>query len=281
MDREKLLIIGCGDLGRRLAQQLEGSNIAITGLRRHPPASTPAITYCPLDASDGQALMQVMAQNFDTVVITLTPQSRSDEGYVAGYVTPAELLVKVLKQLQVRPRLILFVSSTAVYGQDQGEWVDEGSLTKPTAFNGKRLLQAEETLLHSGLPVSVLRLSGIYGPGRARLLNKVATGKAPLQNHWTNRIHADDAAGFMAHLLVLSRRQPLAPVYLVSDSEPARSAEVVSWLASQLSVGTGPREPVLDLNKRVNNRLLLASGFELQYPDYKTGFIDLLIRKSP
>lgn len=280
MDREKLLIIGCGDLGRRLARQLAPQPVAITGVRRQAESDTGNLHYIAADATDEQAMMALLAEGFDTVVMTLTPAGRSAAGYEAGYVKPCRVLVQCLQTLARPPRRILFASSTAVYGQDAGEWVDEQSLAKPRRYNGEQLLRAEQLLLDSGLPVTVLRLAGIYGPGRRHLLNRVAAGDAPLTDAWTNRIHAEDAAGFMAHLLDLSARQLLLPVYLVSDGHPATAAEVVRWLAARLGVSTGPYRPVDKLNKRVGNRLMLATGYTLQYPDYRTGFAELLDRSE-
>ena len=280
MDREKLLIIGCGDLGRRLARQLASRPVAITGVRRRAEPDRDNLRYIAADAGDEQAMLALLGEGFDTVVMTLTPAERSPAGYDAGYVKPCQVLAKALQALPRAPRRILFASSTAVYGQEHGEWVDEHSLTKPQRYNGEQLLRAERVLLDSGLPVTVLRLAGIYGPGRRQLLNKVAAGDAPLTDAWTNRIHAEDAAGFMAHLLDLSIRQLLLPVYLVSDGHPATAAEVVGWLAERLGVGTGPHRPVDKLNKRVGNRLMLATGYSLQYPNYRAGFTELLDKRE-
>lgn len=283
MDREKLLIIGCGDLGQRLARHLAGTGVEITGLRRRPRDSddqTPELRYVAANATDEMAMMTLLREGFDTIVMTLTPAERSEAGYQRGYVRPCEVLVQSLQVLPKVPRQILFASSTAVYGQQQGEWVEEQSLTKPRRYNGEQLRKAESVLLDSGLPVTILRLAGIYGPGRQHLLKKVASGQAPLTDAWTNRIHAEDAAGFMAHLLDLSERQLLAPVYLVSDGAPAPAAEVIRWLAEKMGVGTGEHQQVHNLNKRVSNRLMLATGYTLQYPDYRAGFGELIESES-
>lgn|SRR5690554_701715 len=276
MDREKLLIIGCGDLGQRLAQHLSDQPLAITGVRRRATKDRGNLRYIAADIHQPDTLAALLTEDFDRLVITLTPAERSAAGYETGYVIPCERLVALCRRLPRPPRQILFASSTAVYGQDTGEWVNEQSLTQPRGYNGEQLLRAEQLLLDSGLPVSVLRLAGIYGPGRNRLLRRVAAGDAPLSDAWTNRIHAEDAAGFMAHLLLLSQHQPLLPVYGMSDGQPATSAEVVSWLAQSMGVGTGAPQQSANRNKRVGNRLLLATGYRLRYPDYRAGFGALL-----
>src|SRR5690606_24982960 len=104
-------------------------------------------------------------------------------------------------------RRVLFASSTAVYGQDDGSWVDETSPTEPRRFTGRCLLEAEALLAGSGLGFSNVRFAGIYGPGRGRLLSQVLDGSAVFgsEPHITNRIHRDDCAGFLQHLIGMSQ----------------------------------------------------------------------------
>ncbi|WP_041521797.1 SDR family oxidoreductase [Gilvimarinus agarilyticus] len=274
MDSEKLLIIGCGDLGRRLADALSDSHIATTGVRRHPPASAGALQYRALDAADEQAMTELVAEGFDHIVLTLTPAARSEAGYRQGYVQPCKTLVRALAAAKQCPRRVLFVSSTAVYGENAGEWVDEATAPHPVRYNGEQVLAAENVLRHAELPLSVLRLSGIYGPGRSRLIDNVREGRAAPKPSWTNRIHADDAAGFMAHLL-LSTAVP-QPLYLVSDSEPTPYSEVVTYIAQRVGVSLPGAVPADGMNKRIDNRRLCASGYQLRYRDYREGFAELL-----
>lgn len=277
MDSEKLLVIGCGDLGRRLAGQLAASNMAVTGVRRHPPATTTAeLQYRALDATDESAMTALLAAGFDHIVLTLTPAERSEAGYHTGYVVPCQTLVRALGAADRWPRTVLFVSSTAVYGETSGEWINETTPPRPTRFNGKQVLAAEQILRDAGLPLSVLRLSGIYGPGRSRLIDKVRQRCAPPKPSWTNRIHADDAAGFMAH--IVQKIPAPQPVYLVSDSEPAPYAEVVAYIAKGLGVSLPEAVNTESLNKRIDNRRLCASGYTLRYRNYREGFAELLTR---
>ncbi|BFM22293.1 SDR family oxidoreductase [Gilvimarinus japonicus] len=274
MDSEKLLIIGCGDLGRRLAGQLAGSGMAVTGVRRNPPKATDELQYRALDASDERAMMALLAEGFDHIVLTLTPAERSESGYHTGYVVPCQTLVRALAAAGKMPRRVLFVSSTAVYGENNAEWIDETTPPQPARFNGEQVLAAEQVLRDANLPLSVLRLSGIYGPGRSRLIDRVRHGNAAPKPSWTNRIHADDAAGFMAYLL---RETPEPqPLYLVSDSEPVPYAEVVTYIADCLGVSLPASVPAEGMNKRIDNRRLCASGYQLRYRDYREGFAELL-----
>lgn len=276
---EKLLIIGCGDIGQRLAQQLALDSYQITGLRRHPPKDLPSLQYRACDATQAEQLSAILgSEQFSVIVISMTPAERSDAGYESAYVQTCRNLVTGLTHQQRQPRLILFVSSTAVYGQNDGNWVDEASPTVPEGFSGKRLLEAEQVIRQSGFVHCIVRFSGIYGPGRNRLIEQVKQQRASASPHYTNRIHADDCAGVLAHLIKLSCTQKLAPVYLATDSAPTPMIEVVSWIAGQLG-----REDFLAPdavnergNKRISNQRLLASGYSLRYPDFRTGYAELI-----
>jgi len=210
------------------------------------------------------------------------PTFEYDEaGYRAAYLHGLSNLFDA-----VDARRLLFVSSTAVYGQNEGEWVDESSDTDPPRFNGRVLLGAEALAGRSAAQSTVVRFSGIYGPGRDYLVRKAASGEASCREdppQWTNRIHADDCAGVLAHLLTLDRP---APVYCASDSYPAPRAsdsypaprcEVMDWLAGQLDVAP-PRRESSDRGqgKRVVNARLLASGYRLIHPDYRSGYQEML-----
>lgn len=277
--QEKLLIIGCGDLGQRLAQHLDRETYTITGLRRHPPADQPHLHYLACDATQsGQLDTHFSDQSFDVIVITMTPTERSDAGYQQAYVSTCHNLIAALRQHQRKPRLIIFVSSTAVYGQNDGSWIDEQTATQPNGFAGTRLLEAEQIIQNSGFAHCIVRFSGIYGPGRNRLIEQVKQRRAPASPHYTNRIHAEDCAGTLAHLIALQHKQPLANIYLATDSSPTPMIEVVSWIAQQLGAtdflcaeASNERG-----NKRISNQRLLTSGYQFRYPDYRMGYAELL-----
>lgn len=279
LSKERVLIVGCGDIGQRLAQCLVPENYVVTGLRRHPPADTNVLRYQACDATSPDQLAQVLQQDFSIIVISMTPGERSDVGYQRAYVQTCENLVTGLKAQGRQPKLILFVSSTAVYNQMDGSWVDEDSPAEPEIFSGKRLLEAEQIIQTSGFTNTIVRFSGIYGPGRNRLIEQVRQGCASNSEHFTNRIHADDCAGVIAHLLELRHQNaPLATVYLATDNAPAPMIEVVTWIAGQLGVSDFLSEEAVNErgNKRCGNQRLLASGFIFLYPGYKEGYGDML-----
>lgn len=281
MNSEKLLIVGCGDLGLRLARELQNSHYTVTGLRRTPPADTPAcLAYRACDVNDPVAFSAALSEGYSVIVITMTPSERSDSGYQRAYVDTCQTLVDSLHSQSHQPRLLLFVSSTGVYGQEDGGLIDENSPTQPTGFSGQRLLEAEKIIRQSGFAHCIVRFSGIYGPGRNRLIQQVREGRASVSDAFTNRIHADDCAGVMAHLIDLHQQGHMrSRIYIASDCEPAPMREVITWLAAQMKLPLAVVETAGASergNKRCNNQLLLASGYHFRYPDYRAGYSALL-----
>jgi nucleoside-diphosphate-sugar epimerase len=275
---EKCLIIGCGDLGRRLSQQLHTENVECIGVRRTVTANISGLSYRVADVNNQDELKKILCDKFHIIVVSMTPSERSDAGYEQAYVQTAQNLIRQLTSLALKPRLILFISSTAVYAQDDGSWVDEHSSTSPTNFSGKRLLEAEKVIQESGFNNTIVRFSGIYGPGRYRLIEQVKEKRASTSMHYTNRIHADDCAAVLAHLIKLDKTQQLKPIYLASDSSPTPMVEVVSWIANVLNINDFLSANAINErgNKRISNELLLESGYQFLYPDFKLGYKNIL-----
>jgi len=281
LSKEQVLIVGCGDIGQRLAECLPQDLYEVIGLRRHPPADTPYLHYQICDVTDAEQLAAILPRDFAVIVISMTPSERSDAGYERAYVQTCQNIVKGLRDLALKPRLLVFVSSSAVYAQMDGSWVDEASPTEPENFSGKRLLEAEAIIRNSNFSSTIVRFSGIYGPNRNRLIEQVKQRCASGSPHFTNRIHADDCARVLAHVIELKRQAyELEPVYLASDSAPAPMLEVVSWLAEQMGVkdflssqATNERG-----NKRCSNQCLLNSGFVFRYPSYRDGYAHVLAK---
>jgi len=279
LSKAQVLIVGCGDIGQRLAQCLPQDAYEVTGLRRNPPVDLPFLGYQACDVTNAEALAEVLKQDFAVILISMTPSERSDSGYKQAYVQTCRNLVEGLNAQSLKPRLLIFVSSTAVYGQLDGSWVDENSATQPVGYSGERLLEAEVVIQNSGYTNAIVRFSGIYGPNRNRLIEQVRQGKASSSAHFTNRIHADDCARSLAHLIELNRRgETLAPVYLATDSAPASMLEVVTWLAEQMGVTEFLSEAATNErgNKRCSNQRLLDTGFVFRYPSFKDGYAELI-----
>jgi nucleoside-diphosphate-sugar epimerase len=280
LSKIKVLIVGCGDIGERLAMLLP-SNHEITGLRRNPPTKSSRIDYETCDVTDPSQVDTVIGKhNADVIVITMTPSERSDSGYERAYVQTCNNVVASLNAHNRKPQLLLFVSSTGVYGQNDGSWVNEDSPTLPETFSGKRLLEAENVIRESKFNHVIVRFSGIYGPGRNRLIDAVREGRASQSSHYTNRIHVDDCASALWHFIDLDQRgKTLKNIYVVSDSAPIPMKEVINWLAAQMGIEnleTNSTSPQEGGNKQCSNLLLLSSGYRLLYPSYKEGYSALL-----
>ena len=283
LSKEQVLIVGCGDIGVRLAQCLPQDVYKVTGLRRNPPEDLPFLRYQACDVTNADELAEVLLQNFAVIIISMTPSERSDAGYERAYVKTCRNLVGILGAQSLKPRLLIFVSSTAVYGQLDGSWVDENSPTEPVGFSGERLLEAEAIIKNSGYANTIVRFSGIYGPNRNRLIEQVRQKRASASAHFTNRIHADDCANSLEHLIELDRKgEKLQPIYLATDSAPAPMIEVVSWLAEQMGVSDFLSETATNErgNKRCSNQRLLDSGFVFRYPGFKDGYAELLLTRE-
>jgi nucleoside-diphosphate-sugar epimerase len=272
-------LIACGDLGTAVASELANRGDQPLALRRNIaalPANLPALS---LDYGDPASLLQLADHPADITLLTPTPPARDVEGYRQGYLRPVENLLSLWQDLP--PQRLIYVSSTRVYGDAGGAWVDEASPLAPADGQAEVLVAAEQALLDSHHKVAVVRFSGIYGRSPSRLLKRIQAGDIVTREpaHYSNRIHRDDCVGFLMHLV---DREEWAPVYLASDDQPALSHEVESWLAAQLGV-VDPRETVAPPagSRRCRNALMRASGYALRYPDYRAGYGAMLALKAP
>ena len=279
----RVLISGCGYVGSALGLLLTTQGHTTFGLRRNTTALPP--TILPVQADLSTSLPpDALPTNLDAVVYAASPAGATDEAYRAAYVDGPRNLLSALAQQRSLRRFVL-VSSTGVYAQREGEWVDEESPNEPQSYSGKRLLEGERGVLGSSFCATVLRLGGIYGPGRTgavdRALRQASEEKDP--GHYANRIHRDDCAGALRHLLLM--RDP-APVYLGVDHEPTTRQEIHEWLTAQ---GYTP-PPTLETfsrnttrgasrsrtNKRCSIARLVSSGYRFRYPTFREGFAALL-----
>jgi len=261
----KLGVLGFGDLGQRLFKLVADRYRCIALSRSDKPGPW---QWRQTDASHSQSLAAAIS-DLDYLVISMVPQERSERGYQQAYIKPIKDLI-ALGQDGVALPFIIFVSSTSVMHQNQGEWVDERSPCQPQKYNGQCLMAAETLLQDSSLNFTVLRFSGIYGPGRHRLIkmaqDNIGIAKA---EHWTNRIHADDCAGVLAHLIEIKANREL---FIGSDQQPACDAEVKQFIALRLGLAKPQlSEPGLG-GKRCRNQKLLDSGYQFIYPGYQEGY---------
>jgi len=286
----KILIAGCGSIGSELANVLSAKGHQVTGLKRKPPLSN-SIDYVAADISSPAGLAD-LDSDFTQAFFIVSPDQRNEQSYRAVYETGLNNLLGKLPETQW-----LMVSSTSVYGQSYGEWVDENSVAEPGNITSRLIRQAEQRLIAVNPANIVVRFSGIYGPGRESLLRQAMQVPAIQQTppYFTNRIHQQDCVGVLAFLLERHLAgKALAQCYLASDDDPAPIWDVMNWLAERLhcplptvrdggSVATG-REPVrptvkavdAGMNKRCSNARLKALGYRFQYPSYKDGYLELI-----
>jgi nucleoside-diphosphate-sugar epimerase len=272
----RVLIAGCGYVGSALGERLAAEGHEVWGLRRSGGGLPAAIRPVAADLTDPQTLRQ-LPPALEVVFYTAAPDRADDAAYRTVYVDGLRHLLAALVRQGQSPRRVLLTSSTAVYAQTDGAWVDEASPTEPQHFAGQRLLEGERLLLGGPFPATVLRLGGIYGPGRTGLIERVRQGLAACRAGppvYVNRIHRDDAAAALRHLMTLAQPETL---YLGVDHEPADLCDVLRWLASQLGAPPPRLEPAADAprrraNKRCRNAKLLASGYVFRYPTFREGY---------
>lgn len=282
MSSNKILMVGCGDLGIATAKRLQACGYDVVGARRSIdklPADLPGIA---VDITRPATLAALTQHNWHAVIITLTADNFTHEAYQATYVDGLKNVLTCLECLENNP-LVLFASSTSIYHQNDGSVVDEGSETQPTSFSGQAMLRAEQLLADYPAESCALRFGGIYGRGLGRLAERLTEGyicpREPVL--YSNRIHFEDCSRAFVHLVDLYQREgALAPNYLAVDSQPTLLREVMEWLAVKQGLKVedlhDSEAPVRGCNKQCNNAALLNTGFELQYPDYRSGFIALL-----
>ena len=276
----RVLIAGCGRLGNLLAAELIGQGCEVWGIRRQVESLAPGIHPIGWDIGGEPAPELPLV---DWLVYAASPVERTPEAYQQTYVDgPAA----VLDALPEPPAGLMFVSSTAVYGQDNGELVDESDETQPQRFNGRILLQAEQAVQGTARQVVITRCSGLYGPEPGRLVRKIAAGQmdsTPETAVYGNRIHRQDAARAMVWILQQDCPEPL---YLLTDPNPARRQAVYRWLADYLDAPALQAPDGLDpggntaRGKRLRPARLLAGGFEFIYPDYQAGYRAILSSSS-
>lgn len=281
MTNKTLMIAGCGDVGTRLGEILSRDGWNLYGMRRNAAALPPAIHPVMGDLQQAACPADWPREPLDYLVYCAAASQHDEAGYRRAYVEGLENVLDWLATHEQRPRRLLFVSSTGVYAQQNGEWVDETAPAEAAAFSGRIMLDAERLALSSGLPASCIRLAGIYGPGREWLLNQVRQGyraesEPPL---YGNRIHADDAAGLLAFLLRADvEGRELAECYLGVDDQPAPLHEVIDWLRERLGVQHWSEQSRVQRagSKRCSNARARALGWAPTYPSYREGYAALL-----
>jgi nucleoside-diphosphate-sugar epimerase len=271
---ERVLLAGCGDLGLRAAALLRARGDEVFALRRQP-GDAAEVQWVQADLTRPETL-STLPEGITQLVYTPTPGARDEAAYRAIFVDGLRHVLHALGGASLQR--VLLVSSSAVYGEHGDAWVDEDTLPSPPGFNGRVLLEAEQWLAAQPVRSIALRLAGLYGPGRLQLIERLREGQARAPRdevHWANRMHIDDAAGAIAHVLALPDPQSL---YVGVDDTPLPLRKLYAHLATLIGapeVADGPAPPGVG-SKRLSNARLRASGFELRWPDAREGYAQLL-----
>jgi len=271
----RVLLAGCGYVGTALAARLAREGAVVWGARRSSADLPPGVLPWSLDLSDPGLLVPPGVTH---LVFCAAPDEGSEEAYRRVYLHGFRNVLAALRSSGASLARVIFVSSTSVFAEQSGGDVDEDS---PVVDSGKGVILLEAERLALDLPGGlVARLAGIYGPGRERLIRMVRDGTArcSLPSPIGNRIHRDDAAGMLLHLLRLPHPRRC---FLGVDDDPAPLSEVYTWIARQLGVPPPPTSIEPDPRgrgafKRCLNARLRASGYSFVFPTYREGYGALL-----
>lgn len=275
MSTQNLLIIGQGDIGLPVTNKLAQDGYCVTGLARSAREYYDLVDSADFLQANALTLTAEQLQAFTHIAIIVTPDEYSTSGYHDSYLAISQHLATLAPQL-IKLERVVFISSTGVYGQDNGEWIDEHTApVTPAREASKVILQAEQVLQQSlGDKAVVIRPSGIYGRERLMRLRKAREpNKDPVPaEHWSNRIMDRDLVNVITKVLTIETPKP---VYLATDYRPVTTFELGVWLSEQV----GETPPTIDstktsvTGKRLHSNIPLAW---LDYADWQTGYRDIL-----
>lgn len=276
----RILIVGCGYVGSALAELLLPDGHSVFGLRRKVGALPAGVHPIPADVSNPKSFTN-LPPGIDIVVYAAAAGGFDDARYRAAYVDGPGNVIQALVDANQPVRRFMFVSSTGVYAQENGEWVDETSPAEQTHFSGAAMLMGERLVRSGPFPSIVVRFAGIYGPGRTRIIESVRNGTAtcPVVPTYLNLIHRHDCAGILHCLIGLENPKDL---YLGVDCEPVERGELLRWIATQLGLPAPPSGSADATgrsargNKRCRNTRIIETGYRFRYPTYRHGYAALL-----
>lgn len=283
-------ILGCGYVGLALGEKLLATGTAdrVVGVRRSERGvdamETAGIEPIQGDITTAETLEAL--PDADVVVFAASTGRGGETTARELYVDGQEAVLGYLGNQDDTPDRYIYTSSTGVYGDHDGEWVDEATPLDPETDRQQTLVEAEN-LAHSaqehGIDATVVRFAGLYGPGRYRLTRYL---DGPVTEGILNLTHRDDAAGALA--FVLDTDVARNDVVLVVDDEPVSKWELADWLAGECNEPTPPKQTKaerltddslpagarqrIQADKRCRNRTLRSLGYDLAYPTFRAGY---------
>lgn len=278
---KRILIVGSGDVGGHLACELAADGHKVWGLRRSNKPVGDGVTTISADVADPETLMDLPAE-LDYLVYAVASPDFSEEGYQQFYVQGLKNILALLKAGGNKIKHVFFVSSSSVYHHHDGSVVNEDTLCEPTSFAGKKMLEAEQVLFNGPFPGTAVRFSGIYGPGRTRLISQAKSGGHcdPEPPVWTNRIHRDDCVAVLKFLIEKDiTGSKLDKIYLASDPSPTPLFDVLEWMKDRIGDVADDKdlpEATRRGSKQCSCQRLLDLGYEFIYPNYQVGYEEIL-----
>jgi len=288
----RVLIVGCGYVGLPLGVELVRQGHTVFGLRRSAAAAAQlqnaGVTPLSGDVTEPETLA-ALPHDFDWVINCVASGGGDAASYRQIYLQGTANLLAWLAPHP--PKKFVYTSSTSVYGQNDGSVVKETSPVAPEAETARVLVETEKLLLtaHAAqrLPAVILRVAGIYGPGRGYAFKQFLKNEARLEGDGSrvmNMIHRDDLIGCLIAALKSGRA---GEIYNAVDDEPVTQAHFFQWLAATLGKyppPSVPEDPEASrkrgvTNKRVSNRKLkMEIGWPFLYPNFRMGYSAEILR---
>ncbi|MBP8071663.1 MAG: sugar nucleotide-binding protein [Acinetobacter sp.] len=265
-----ILFIGYGKTSWRVAKQLFEQGHQITTISQ----SAKMDEYATHLVQDVHQLNLAHISPIDWVYVLLSPNESTPEAYQRVYVDSVQPISNALKQHPVQK--VVVVSSTRVYGENHGERIDDESEMKPNDEQGRLLLKMEQ-LWQQAYPSAniIIRPTGIYGTSVARMLKLAEKTKTYPNRHWSNRIHIDDLASFLAHLLHVEHAEKS---YIVSNNQPSLLHETIQWFQRQLNLPELVLQSDECSGKRIYATRMAEMGFQLQHKDCFEDYLEMLVK---
>jgi nucleoside-diphosphate-sugar epimerase len=282
----RIAILGCGYVGLELARQA-GDEHEVIGVRRSPDGldaiEATGATAVQADVTDADDLSAV--PDVDSLVFAASSGGRGAEAAERVYVDGLQTVIEAFGNRAFSPDRLIYTSSTGVYGDHDGDWVDETTDLSPTTEKTRVLAEAEriarDVAPEYGIDGSVVRFAGLYGPNRYRLDRYL---EGPVTEGYLNMIHRDDAAGAVRFALESSDEELLLAV----DDEPVEKHAFADWLADECGVDRPPKRTKAErleddtlsaaarrrilTSKRCSNERLRELGYDFEYPTYREGY---------
>jgi len=269
----RILVIGAGYVGGELARYFKAQKQKVWAVRRSSRNKEEwekeGIQLITADLTCPETLVHLPAADF--IVLSPAPSERNESSYRQIYLEGIGNYLTALKR-NPRPLLVVYLSSTGVWKDQGGRWVDETVPADADTKRGQILAEAEKQVLNSGFPSIVFRLAGIYGPDRNRL-DAIQKGSWPEAGNdgYMNLIHRDD---IVAAVHLLFKKGTAGEIYLGVDDEPVLRSEYYAWLCGKLN--RSMEDPFAKnkaiFGKRCSNQKLKQLGYVFKSPTFREGY---------